>query len=265
MIRVAGAVLCAALLALGPGCRPARPPISAATLRASELPADLPALRARSQALFAPADLLALENQLVVCDRILELAPGDFEAAWQWARAAFWLADAAGAERERRAWFSQRGAEHAELAVAAQPRRVEGHYYRGVNLGYLARSRTVGALELLQPIYKSALAALGADEAFDHAGPLRLLGGVLINAPSWPASVGDPDEGVERLARAVQLAPEFPLNHLLYGEALLKVDRAAEAEAQLLLAEQQLDQPAFAFLKPRVIAELHERLARARR
>jgi hypothetical protein len=33
-------------------------------------------------------------------------------------------------------------------------------------------------------------------------------------------SVGDTEDGIKYLGRAVQLSPEFPQNHLLFGDAL---------------------------------------------
>ena len=45
-------------------------------------------------------------------------------------------------------------------------------------------------------------------------------------------SVGDLDEGIKLLQQAVQLASDYPLNHLLYGEALLADNRRAEAERE---------------------------------
>jgi tetratricopeptide (TPR) repeat protein len=256
--------LCLLALVAAAGCHEVRPPESAATIKASELPADVPALARRAEELFQPADPVSLENTLVVCDRILQLDPRNYDAAWQWARSAFWLADAAGSKKDRRAWFAGKGAEHAARAIAIDTARVEGHYYRGLDLGYLARTRTFGAVELVTPIFKEAQAAVAADEKYDHAGPLRLLGGVLINAPGWPASVGDPDEGADRLARAVALAPDYPLNHLYYGEALIKVGKLAEAEEQLLEAQRLVAVPEHAWMQPRVQAEVDEQLARLR-
>jgi len=249
---------------LAGGCHQIRAPRSAATLNVRDLPADLDALAALAASSFHPEDPVALENVMTICDRMLEIDPRSFVAAWQWARAAFWLADAAGDDHDRRAWFSERGARRAELAITISPGRVEGHYYRGVDLGYLARTRSLGAVELVQPMYREALAAIAVDERFDHAGPLRLLGGVLINAPGWPASVGDSDEGAERLARAVELAPEFPLNHLYYGEALLKVGKPADARTRLLEARRLLAGPEYSWMKPRVDPQIDALLERAR-
>lgn len=258
-------LLALGLLSLG-ACRPLVAPVSGATVRAGDLPADPAALATRLESLFDPRDPVALENSLVVADRLLELDPKSYAAAWQAARSCFWLADAAEGDekKDRRAWFADRGAKYAERAIAINDKGVEGQYYRGLDLGYLARTRTVGALELVKDIHKAALAAVAADEKYDHAGPLRLLGGVLISAPGWPTSVGDPDDGAEQLAKAVALDPGYPLNQLYYGEALLKTDKPMDAERALLEAERLAQVPEYAWMNPRLRTQADELIAKAR-
>ena len=56
--------------------------------------------------------------------------------------------------------------------------------------------------------------------AFDDAGAYRVLGQLYVRAPSWPASIGDPDVAVELLQKAVEIAPGHPINHLFLVEAL---------------------------------------------
>src|SRR5512136_261200 len=75
------------------GCPPPPPPQSVATIRAEDLPADPAELLRRLDELSQQHDRPSLENALVVADRLLQLKPGDYEAAWRAARACFWLAD----------------------------------------------------------------------------------------------------------------------------------------------------------------------------
>ena len=84
----------------------------------------------------------------------------------------------------------------------------------------LARTRSIGALTLLPVVVREAKAAIEIAPAIDHCGPLRLLGTLLLRAPSWPTSVGDKDEALDTLKRAAEECPEHPGNHLYYGEAL---------------------------------------------
>ncbi len=89
-------------------------------------------------------------------------------------------------------------------------------------------------------IRDAGLKAVQLDEKFDHAGPLRLLGSVYVKAPPWPASIGDVEEGEKYLERAVKLDGDYPLNHLLFADALASDNRASDAtrEYNVVLAAQ---------------------------
>lgn len=264
VVRSLGAALALSALGLLAGCPKPPPPESAATVNLGQLPDTLEGLHQLAEKLYDPRDPVALENVLAVCERAFELDAKDFTCGWQGARAAFWLADAAGSDKNRRAWFSDKGDKMAQRAIAAQPDRVEGHYYRALDLGYLAKTKTLGALDLVDIIYKEAQKAVKLDPSYDHAGPLRLLGAVLLSAPGWPASVGDPEEAEEQLKKAVDQAPGYPLNHLYYGEALLANDKAEEAIKQLDQASAQVSQPEYEWMKPRLQAEVDAQLKKAR-
>lgn len=263
-VRVAGVALACLATSLLAGCPKPPPPESAATVNLGQLPTTLDGLHQLAEKLYDPRDPVALENVLVVCERALELDAKDFTCGWQGARATFWLADAADGDKSRRAWFSDKGDKLAQRAIEAQPERVEGHYYRALNLGYLARTKTLGALDLVGIIYKEGQKSAQLDPSYDHAGPLRLLGAVLLNAPGWPASIGDPEEAEEQLKKAVETAPDYPLNHLLYGEALIANDKPKEAIAQLDQASAQVSQPDYEWMKPRLQAEVDAQLKKAR-
>jgi hypothetical protein len=101
---------------------------------------------------------------------------------------------------------------------------VEGHYYEAVFIGLRARQKSVPkALLLLPGMAERGRRAMEIDETYDDAGPLRLMGTLLVTAPPWPASVGDTDEGLELLWRAVEVS-DYPRNRLLLVEALIEDD-----------------------------------------
>ena len=147
--------------------------------------------------------------------------------------------------------------------MKVKDRGVEGVYYRALNRGYLAQTRTVGALSLLSPIAADAKASVEIDEKFDGAGPHRVYGMLLLKAPRWPSGIGDPDEAMEQLAKAVELSPEQPLNHLYYAETLLANDKAAEAKQQLDEAVKAAQAPAWEYLRARLEAQAKELGAKA--
>ena len=131
-----------------------------------------------------------------------------------------------------RAEFATNDTERAMLAMAAinplrellarHPKTAAAHYYLAMNLGQLARTKTLGALKLVDEMEIEFKAALALDPHLDHAGPDRNLGQLYFQAPGWPASVGSHSKARKHLERAAELAPDFPENRLSLAEAYLK-------------------------------------------
>ena len=101
-----------------------------------------------------------------------------------------------------------------------------------MNLGQLARTRTLGALSLVNEMEALFLSVRVADERFDEAGPDRCLGLLYRDAPGWPLSVGSRSKARRHLRRAVELAPEFPENRLNLIEGLLQWNDLKEARRE---------------------------------
>ncbi len=160
----------------------------------------------------------------------------------------------------------QRGLDHARAAKEADPGRAGGYHFLAVNLGLLARLEPEGALPRLAEMVTQAEEARELDPRFEQGGPLRVLGAVYTQAPPWPTSVGDIEEAVDVLEELVERFPAYPLNHFLYGEALMKMsdyDRAArEFEATLRAAPRniwRLEGPTYRALARQRLADI-ERL-----
>lgn len=147
-------------------------------------------------------------------------APTNVTAAWEFARAAFDRAEFATNHAERAA-LAQRGIAAARQALARDSNCAPAHYYLGMNLGQLARTRTLGALRLVGEMERAFKAARALDAQFDFAGPDRNLGLLYLEAPTI-GSIGDRRKAREHLERAVELAPEYPENHLNLAEARWK-------------------------------------------
>jgi hypothetical protein len=152
--------------------------------------------------------------------------------AWQFARATFDFAE-----------FSTNDAQRADLAnlgiavcrplVAREPKLAAGHYYLAMNLGQLARTELIGALDLVKQMEPEFKTAAQLDELLDHAGPERNLGLLYRDAPGWPASIGNPSKAQSLLRQAVRLAPGFPENHLHLIESYLKWNEPDDAKKEL--------------------------------
>lgn len=192
------------------------------------------------------ADLLARGDELAVeganredlmralegYERAEQLAGRTVDTMVRRARAILFIAEPRPGEDETLAW-AEAGEELSRQIVERAPGRVEGHYYEALFIGLKAREKSVPkALLLLPRMASRARRAMEIDQTYDDAGPLRLMGMLLITAPPWPASVGDTDEGLELLERAVALS-DYPRNRLLLAKSLIEDDEPEDGCAQL--------------------------------
>jgi tetratricopeptide (TPR) repeat protein len=236
MVRLGGLV---AVLLVVDGC--AVPPIkSAATVKATSLPENASELIKYADEIYVKATATEdggtadMENALLALDKAVKLDPHGYEAAWKAARACAWLAgDLFDDDKTKCAHFSGRGMEYAKAAVKDNPKGVEGHYYSGINGGLQATTRLFVSAKFMVPsIRDSWKKAMEIDGTFDFGGPLRALGSLYAQAPPWPASIGDTEKGVELCKQAIKVAPDYPQNALLLGEALLADEKYEEAKQQ---------------------------------
>ena len=146
--------------------------------------------------------------------------PNDAEAAWQFARACFDLADLA-TNRTERAAIAERGISACRQAIARAPNLAAARYYLGMNLAQLAQTKGLCALKLVSQMEREFSLVRKLDEQFDCAGSDRNLGLLYRDAPAW-GSIGSRTKARQHLQRAVELAPQYPENRLNLIEAFLK-------------------------------------------
>lgn len=147
-------------------------------------------------------------------------APADPAAAWQFARACYDWAEYA-ADNARRAAVAQEGIAASRALIRQDPELAPAHYYLAMNLGQLARTRSLGALPLLSEMEKHFKRALDLDPAFDQAGADRCLGLLYRDAPGWPLSLGSKAKARTHLERAVERCPDSVENRLHWIESLI--------------------------------------------
>src|SRR5258706_47242 len=140
------------------------------------------------------------------------------EAAWQLGRACFDLADLAKRDSDRAA-LAEEGIAACRLALARKYGSAPTHYYLAMNLGQLARTKSIGALKLVREMEPEFKQAIELDEKFDYAGPHRSLGLLYKDAPGWPTSIGSRSKARLHLRRANDLSPDYPDNRLCLLEA----------------------------------------------
>lgn len=206
-------------------------------------------------------DQATMTRSLRCANAVLAEAPEHEGAAWRAARALYFLSEGAGTPNEA-AQLAARCMDISSVATRSGT-SAEGFYYAALCMGARAQVRSLEAIGLLPQMVDSARAALQLDPSIVHAGPHRLLGGIYLRAPAWPTSVGDIDEALTQLSKAVALAPEWPENHLLWAEALEADERLDEARGALAEAERLMASPAmeaWARLWAQDVARLHEKL-----
>ncbi len=215
------------------GC-PVPPIKSGATVTSDKLPEKVPDLIKYADDIRAKPDVSGadMENALLALDKATKADPKSFEAQWKAARAATDLADEYYDDKTKRAHFSGRGIEYAKAAIELEPKRVEAHYYSATNLGLSATTKVVGAKFMVPSVRDAAKKALALDACFDRGGPPRVLGSLYAEAPPWPASIGDPDKGVELLEQALKCGPDWPQNNYLLANALCAAEKYDEAQKQ---------------------------------
>ncbi len=162
-------------------------------------------------------------------------APSDATRAWQFGRACFDLIEYA-TNRTQRASLAEKGIALCRLAVARDSNSAPAHYYLGLNLGQLARTKGLAALRLVSQMEGEFLRARALDEHIDWGGPDRHLGQIYRDAPVI-GSVGSRSRAREHLKHAVALAPQYPPNRLNLIEAFLSWGDRTNAVRELQALE----------------------------
>ena len=156
--------------------------------------------------------------------------PKDLDPAWQFGRACFDLAEFATNSTER-AQIADNGITACRQALTNSPNSAPAHYYLGLNMGQLARTKSMGALKLVSQMEREFAAAIDLDASLDFAGPDRTLGLLYRDAPTL-ISIGNRSKAKQHLRRAIELAPEYPENRLNLVESYLKWGDRNEAKRE---------------------------------
>ena len=179
------------------------------------------------------------EQDYLAARQRFQATPDNAEAAVQLGRACFDAADAA-ASAGQRAQYAQEGIDACRKIITLNPKLVQGHYYLALNLGQLARTKSIGALKLVNQMETTLKHAIELDPAFDYAGPHRAIGLLYFDAPGWPVSVGSRSKARHHLQKAVELSPDYPENWIVLFEAYLRWDDHHALAAQLPAATEKV-------------------------
>ncbi len=141
-------------------------------------------------------------------------------------------------DNDQREKIALEGIAACRQVVARLPKAAAGHYYLAMNLGQLARTKSLGALRLVDEMEIEFQTARDLDEKLDFAGPDRNLGLLYCEAPGWPTSIGNRSKARHHLQRAVLLRPTYPENRLNLLESYLKWGDKTGAQHEYIAARE---------------------------
>jgi len=185
-------------------------------------------------------DPLARAEQAYLQTRIrYEQEHTDTHLAWQFGQACFELADVV-PSNVRRAKIAGEGIEVCKATLERDPKLAAAQYYYALNLGQLARTKSIGALRLVSQMESALKQALKLDAEIDFAGPHRSLGLLYRDAPGWPASIGSRSRARQHLEKAVELRGDFPENWLALMESYAKWGDKRSLESNIKTVDELL-------------------------
>lgn len=163
--------------------------------------------------------------------------PRNNELGLQFARTAFDFAEFAKND-EKREQIANEGIYVCRQIIERDYTNAAAHYYLAMNLAQVARTKLLGALKIVNEMEREFGLAGSFDEKFDYAGPDRNLGLLYRDAPGWPASIGSRTKAKQHLEHAVDLAPNYPENHLNLLDAHLKWGNKKNIQRELKTTEE---------------------------
>ena len=158
--------------------------------------------------------------------------PTNPTAVIQFGRAAFDHAEFAKGNPQRSS-IAEEAIGTLKTLLGREPKSGPAHYWLAMNLGQLARTKTLGALKLVREMEKEFLAARDFDKLQDFAGPDRNLGQLYFQAPGWPTSIGNHKKARVHIDEAAKLVPDFPGNQVAVLEIATEAHDLKTAQAQI--------------------------------
>ncbi|MFV0387645.1 MAG: TRAP transporter TatT component family protein [Pyrinomonadaceae bacterium] len=138
------------------------------------------------------------------------------------------------AEADEKMFYYGEGVSWGEQGVEADEDSVEANFWLAVNWGSFGQEKGImKSLSLVTPIKETIEFVIEKDERFFYGGPWRVLGRLYHRAPGFPFSIGDNKKAEECLKRALELGPNFYLNHLFLAELYISEGRRMQAREEL--------------------------------
>ena len=166
-----------------------------------------------------------------------EANPNDAEVAWRFASTCFDWADFSTSDNQREQ-IANEGIAACRKLLEKDTNSARAHYYLAMNLGQVAQTKMLGALKIVDQMEKEFKIALALDPKMDYAGADRGLGLLYLEAPGWPASIGNRSKARQHLQKALKQFPNYPENLLNMIEAEIKWGAKHDVSRDLLTLDQ---------------------------
>ncbi|MBI4850778.1 MAG: hypothetical protein HY819_03020 [Acidobacteria bacterium] len=128
----------------------------------------------------------------------------------------------------------EKGVEYGEKGVEVNEDSLESNFWLAVNYGLVGREKgMLQAVRLVDPIEKHTRKALEIDESYFYGAPLRVLGRLYNQLPSWPISRGDNKKALDFLLKALKHGPKFYLNHIYIADVYTSLKNKEKAREHL--------------------------------
>lgn len=183
---------------------------------------------ARADDLFAARDSAdRLKQAIVLLEELTARVPSNYEAWWRLARVRYYAGDREKDQAKKTRLF-QSGVEAAKRAVAADTKRVEGHFWFAANEGEYADLRgALQSLGLVKTIRKEFEAALAINPTYENGAIYSALGQIDFNLPRLFG--GNERRGIARLEEGIKLGPSNAELKVTLAEVYQKKGRRDEA------------------------------------
>lgn len=174
-------------------------------------------------------DPAKLKESLSLLRRVRQSDNRNFEAAWKFARANYYLGKYSTDEKESEKALKD-GIEAAKIATRIEPEKPDGHFWLGATLGERAKKSPLSAAGSLGEIRKAMEKVIALQPDYQGASAYDALAQLEMNTPLLG---GDAKKAVEYLEQAIALEKENTYLYLHLAEAYLALDKTAEARKQI--------------------------------
>ncbi len=179
------------------------------------------------------AKLVNVNRAIAKYKEAIKLDPGSFDAMWRLSRVYYYYGTRVDEDfDDRRMEIFNEGKTWGMKAFELKPKRPEGHFWFGVNLGSWGEANGVlKSLSIRGDLEDSMKRVARIDESYEGAGAYRVLGRMKFRLPGLFG--GDNDESISYLRKAVKLGPTNAMNYVFLAETLMDEDEYIEAEKLL--------------------------------